>query len=203
MAYARTYTRAPVRHPQRRLSPKLYVVAAVIMVVGYVWLYIYCRSPWRVCKRFMHAVEARDVETIYALAHPKEKEPPVGLTRQQIRTVVELFHQLTKDVRLVKVEKFPHDTLISSDGKQQMEWLFDYVNPSTGAHLRPGVILEPTHEGWKAYFSFWAYQMCATYRTPPGLRRPTVWQMFRYTGLPGYVHHSGEFAQVFPQDRGG
>ncbi len=66
------------------------IVAILFVAVGAVWLYIYWKrtEPIRVVRAFIRAVERRDVDTLYQLTIPQEREK-LGVTKDAIRSVLE------------------------------------------------------------------------------------------------------------------
>jgi len=65
------------------------IAIAIFIPIGVVGLYLHWKrtEPVRVIKAFVHAVERQDVDTIYQLTIPQEREK-LGVTKEAIRFVL-------------------------------------------------------------------------------------------------------------------
>lgn len=71
----------------RRKARYIALITTIAIIIG-VYFYWVRTAPYRVVKSFVRAVERQDVETIYRLTIPQEREE-LGVTSNAIRTVLD------------------------------------------------------------------------------------------------------------------
>ncbi len=128
----------------RRAHRKIILGGICIGLVGMlaVW-YLFLRpdEPTRVLLRFAHALESQDIETIYRLSHPFEKQQ-LGLTPQGIRTAL----------NLLVPSQHPTVTIGScaSERNKEKQCIVTVRQPDRPDEVKTAVILVvPTSEGWR------------------------------------------------------
>ncbi len=135
------------------------LIAMGIVIVG--WWY-YWQAPYRTLKKFLHALEVGDIETLYALTPPHERKHANVTHELMEKTYRHFLKPLLSEYRLVRIQRAPKwgplPELIIKDIEVPF---FLWFKNSEGKTLftMAQVIRYPGDRGWKIPFSLFVWKL--------------------------------------------
>lgn len=154
----------------------MWIVVTIIVSVIIYYIHI-LTAPWRIMRKFVHAIEKEDITTIVSLAVPEERKY-CGVTEKSVHMILETTLGKWRPFRAVKIQKVPwrHVPIYRELGWHR--WFVIWGDAVTGKpipfhstgrgypaygistpQLFTEITVRPTNEGWRVVVTEFLIQL--------------------------------------------
>jgi hypothetical protein len=149
---------------KRILRERKHLVITSLIVISVVlvgWWY-YWQAPYRTLRKFLHALEVGDVETLYALIPPHERKHANITPELMEKTYKHFLKPLLSEYRLVRIRRTSPRSLIPELIIRDIEvpfWLWFKNSKGETLFTMAQVMRYPGDKGWKIPFSLFVLKL--------------------------------------------